>query len=172
MWGRKISWVLHGSSFIQNMFSFQASRWFALSLTSVGFDAFKDEWIVGTFQDLNTWAHFRIPLIGYRLRFNPVITVSSVAIIWSFVAWCVIAGEDVPFNHSKAWIRSGHLLNLYTACFFYFMVKKIGGLRKGLISSGLLGRWYSINLNIKKPLKSARKDSTSHDTENIFMQKK
>jgi len=72
-------------------------------------------------QDLNTWAHFRIPLIGYRLRFNPVITVSSVAIIWSFVAWCVIAGEDVPFNHSKAWI-SQHFTWLYVGSMNIWMV--------------------------------------------------
>ena len=110
---------------------------------------------------MNTWAHFRIPLIGYRLRFNPVITVSSVAIIWSFVAWCVIAGEDVPFNHSKAWIRSGHLLKLIPLVFF-------SGKEIILISSGVLGRWDSIN--IKKPLKSALKDSLSYG--DIFCRKK
>ena len=54
---------------------------------------------------------FRIPVIG-EIRFNPVATVISVTLIWSFVIWCILLGEDVPFNHWKSWIVK-HLSWLY-----------------------------------------------------------
>ena len=57
-----------------------------------------------TKDDLNTWVEFRTSLVGGRVKFNPVITLGSVLIIWGFVIWCVVAGDDIPFKDSKQWI--------------------------------------------------------------------
>ena len=54
---------------------------------------------------------FRLPVIG-EIRFNPVVMFTSIALIWSFVIWCILLGEDVPFNRWKSWIVQ-HLTWLY-----------------------------------------------------------
>ena len=54
---------------------------------------------------------FRLPVIG-EIRFNPVVTFTSIVLIWSFVIWCILLGEDVPFNRWKSWIVQ-HLTWLY-----------------------------------------------------------
>jgi hypothetical protein len=46
---------------------------------------------------------FRIPLIG-EIRFNPIVTLSSVFLIWGFAIWCILLGEDVPFSLWRTWI--------------------------------------------------------------------
>ena len=46
---------------------------------------------------------FKLPLVG-EIRFNPIVSGLAIALIWGFVAWCAIQGEDVPFIQWKAWI--------------------------------------------------------------------
>ena len=54
-------------------------------------------------EDLSTWMKFRIPIFG-EIRFNPIVSFSAIALIWGFVVWCSIQGEDVPFSKWKAWV--------------------------------------------------------------------
>ena len=56
-----------------------------------------------TIQDLSAWMKFKLPLVG-EIRFNPIVSGLAIALIWGFVAWCAIQGEDVPFIQWKAWI--------------------------------------------------------------------
>ena len=46
---------------------------------------------------------FKLPLVG-EIRFNPIVSGLAIALIWGFVIWCAIQGEDVPFTQWKAWI--------------------------------------------------------------------
>ena len=46
---------------------------------------------------------FKLPAIG-EIRFNPVVTLLSLIVIWAFVIWCSIAKEDVPFDAWTSWI--------------------------------------------------------------------
>ena len=46
---------------------------------------------------------FKAPLVG-EIRFNPVVSILAILLIWGFVIWCVVQGEDVPFKEWKAWI--------------------------------------------------------------------
>merc|ERR1719361_270139 len=57
----------------------------------------------GFTEDLSPWTKFKVPIIG-EIRFNPIVSITAIALIWGFVAWCAIQGEDVPFTKWKAWI--------------------------------------------------------------------
>jgi len=57
----------------------------------------------GFTEDLSPWMKFTVPIIG-EIRFNPLVSGLSIALIWGFVIWCAIQGEDVPFIQWKAWI--------------------------------------------------------------------
>ena len=46
---------------------------------------------------------FKLPLVG-EIRFNPIASFLAILVIWGFVIWCSIAGEDVPFNDWTTWI--------------------------------------------------------------------
>ena len=46
---------------------------------------------------------FKAPLVG-EIRFNPVVSFLAILLIWGFVIWCIVQGEDVPFGAWKAWI--------------------------------------------------------------------
>lgn len=54
-------------------------------------------------QDLSPWTKFKVPLIS-EIRFNPVVSVGAIALIWGFVIWCAVQGDRVPFGDWKAWI--------------------------------------------------------------------
>jgi len=46
---------------------------------------------------------FNLPLIG-QLRFNPIVSVCSIVLIWAFVAICIVYQENVPFIAWKGFI--------------------------------------------------------------------
>ena len=54
-------------------------------------------------QDLSLWTKFKVPILG-EIRFNPIVSLSAIGLIWGFVIWCAIQGEDVPFANWKALI--------------------------------------------------------------------
>ena len=54
-------------------------------------------------EDLSTWMKFKAPIVG-EIRFNPIVSFSAIALIWGFVIWCSIQGEDVPFDKWKTWV--------------------------------------------------------------------
>ena len=67
---------------------------------------------------------FRLPVIG-DIRFNPVVALSSIFLIWGFVIWCILLREDVPFNLWRTWIVE-HLTWLYMGT---------------LVSTHIYGKW-------------------------------
>ena len=54
-------------------------------------------------QDLSTWTKFQAPLIG-EIRYNPIVSYMAIVLIWGFVIWCSIQGENVPFSSWKKWV--------------------------------------------------------------------
>ena len=46
---------------------------------------------------------FKVPIFG-EIRFNPLVSVTSILLIWGFVAWCILMGDQVPFKAWKSWI--------------------------------------------------------------------
>ena len=52
---------------------------------------------------MSQWVKFKLPLVG-EIRFNPIASLGAILVIWGFVIWCSIAGEDVPFNDWTEWI--------------------------------------------------------------------
>jgi len=54
-------------------------------------------------QDQSLWLRFKLPLLG-TLRFNPIVSFASIALIWVFVGICIYYGEKVPFVAWKSYI--------------------------------------------------------------------
>ena len=69
-------------------------------------------------QDQSLRIQFRLPFFG-TVKFNPVVTALSLAIVWFFVIWCIKDQGNVPF---ASW-KSG-LTDLFTwfyiGCFSLF----------------------------------------------------
>ena len=60
------------------------------------------------FKDYNLWVRFRVPYFG-EIKFNPVVTLLSLALIWSMVISCIVKKEEIPF---ESWRSS--LTDLFT----------------------------------------------------------
>ena len=49
------------------------------------------------YKDQSLWVQFTIPIFG-ELKFNPVVTLLSLTLIWSMVITCIVKKEDIPFE--------------------------------------------------------------------------
>ena len=52
-------------------------------------------------QDKNLWVKFRLPFIG-EIRFNPIVSLAAISLIWTFVVICANCRDKVPFDEWKS----------------------------------------------------------------------
>ena len=55
------------------------------------------------FQDKSLWIKFKLPLLG-EIRFNPIVSLLAIVLIWTFVAICSVYKSEVPFKAWRGWI--------------------------------------------------------------------
>ena len=53
--------------------------------------------------DQSLWVKFKLPFLG-TLRFNPIVSFASIALIWVFVGICITYGDQVPFKAWKSYV--------------------------------------------------------------------
>ena len=79
------------------------------------------------FQDDRLWFQIKLPAIG-AIRFNPVVTVLSLTLIWSLIILCISKEGDVPFTSWRGaltenftwWYITAYNLYLICAVMIYF----------------------------------------------------
>ena len=52
-------------------------------------------------KDYNLWVRFTVPYFG-ELKFNPIVTLLSLAMIWSMVISCIVKKEAIPFERWRS----------------------------------------------------------------------
>ena len=77
-----------------------------------------------TYQDYSLWTQFKIPIFG-EIKFNPIVSLLSILLIFLLVAWCIVEKENVPFlfwrstlTDSFTWLYIG----VFNLCVIFVVV--------------------------------------------------